>query len=62
MVQVSWLEPVGKSDHGVTNEFTVYSARTDYADDNPVGIPHSAVGSTLWEPPDSPESVVFWLH
>lgn len=60
-VQVSWLEPVD-TEAIVTNELTVYSNRTDYADKKPVEIPHSAVATTLWEPPESSESVVYWLY
>lgn len=61
-VQVSWLEPTEGDDHSVTNEFTVCSVRTDYADDSPVEIPYWAVAKTLHEPLDSPESVVYFLE
>jgi hypothetical protein len=60
-VQVLWLEPTEGDDHGVTNDFTVCSIRTNYADDSPVEIPHWAVATTLHEPLDSPESVVYFL-
>jgi hypothetical protein len=60
-VQISWLEPIAETDHGVTNEFTVYSNRTNYADTSPVEIPYWAVAKTLYEPLDSVESVVYYL-
>jgi len=61
-VQVSWLEPIDETDHGVTNDFTVCSIRSNYADNSPVEIPHWAVATTLHEPLDSPESVVYFLE
>lgn len=60
-VQVSWLEPVGGDDKGVTNELEVFATRTSYADESPVEVPYWAVAPTLWEPPESSESVVYWL-
>lgn len=60
MVQVSWLEPVEETNK-LTNDFTVYSTRTDYADESPVDVPDWAVAPTLWEPPESIESVVYYL-
>lgn len=61
-VQVSWLEPADGDDHGVTNNYTVCSIRTNYADNSPVNIPYWAVATTLHEPLDSPESVVYFLE
>ena len=59
-VQVSWLEPVEKQPK-MMNDLTVYSIRTDYTDDSPVDIPGWAVSPTVWEPPESLESVVYYL-
>lgn len=60
-VQVSWLEPLDEPNHGVVNRLEVHSNRADYADDSPVEIPRWAVAPTLWEPPESTESIVYWL-
>lgn len=60
-VQVSWLEPVGDVAH-LDNKFHVSSIRTKYTDDSPVEIPDWAVATTLWEPPESSESVVMYLE
>lgn len=60
-VQVSWLEPTDKQPK-VTNEFTVYADYQDFIDEKPVDVPRSAVGTTVWEPPDSANSIVYWLY
>jgi hypothetical protein len=60
-VQVSWLEPVDGDSHGVVNELEVHATRTNYADESPVELPLYAVAPTVWEPPESTESVIYWL-
>lgn len=59
-VQVSWLEPTNEQPKCM-NQFEVHSTRTKYTDESEIEIPTYAVAPTLWEPPTSDESVVFWL-
>ena len=60
-VQVSWLEPTNEN-VDLYNEFRVSSLKTQFTDDSPVEIPDWAVATTLWEPPESSESVVMYLE
>ncbi|UBF22666.1 hypothetical protein HRTV-25_gp85 [Halorubrum tailed virus 25] len=60
-VQVSWLEPDNEQPK-ITNEYTIYADRQDFANPKPVDIPNRAVGTTIWEPPDSANSIVYWLY
>jgi hypothetical protein len=60
-VQVSWLEPTWKNNKGIINKLRVNSYRTRYTDTSDVEIPYCAIAHTVWEPPDSDESVIYWL-
>lgn len=60
-VQVSWLEPTNEQTN-ITNEYTIYADYQDFIDEKPVDVPRSAVGTTIWEPPDSANSIVYWLY
>jgi hypothetical protein len=61
-VQVSWLQPVPAVDKGVVNRGVVQSLRTDYTDENPVCLPYWSWAMTVYEPPDTTETVIYWIE
>jgi hypothetical protein len=60
-VQVSWLQPVGYDWSRGSNELRINETRRPITDDGKIEVPKWAYAPSVFEPPGSDESIIYWL-